>query len=196
MEREIELTNNHFLQIKQEESPDDPRSWDNLGIMACFHRRYSLGDDNIPFHSDDFNSWSEMEEHLRTNLKAVVILPLYLYDHSGITMNTTGFSCRWDSGQVGLIYVTEEKMKEEYGEINEENLAKAKRVLEGEVKTYDSYLTGDIYSFKLVKKSTCDHGHVHEELVDSCGGFYGSDPDKNGMWDHIGEQYRPMLKTA
>ena len=25
----------------------------------------------------------------------VVCLPLYLYDHGGITMNTTGFACSW-----------------------------------------------------------------------------------------------------
>ena len=31
-------------------------------------------------------------------MEGMVILPLYLYDHSGITMNTTGFSCPWDSG--------------------------------------------------------------------------------------------------
>ena len=30
------------------------------------------------------------------------ILPLYLYDHSGITMNTSGFSCPWDLRAGGL----------------------------------------------------------------------------------------------
>ena len=34
-------------------------------------------------------------------LENVVILPLYLHDHSGLTMNTSGFHCPWDSGQVG-----------------------------------------------------------------------------------------------
>ena len=37
------------------------------------------------------------------------ILPLYLYDHSGLSMNTSGFSCPWDSGQVGWIYCNNEK---------------------------------------------------------------------------------------
>ena len=39
-------------------------------------------------------------------MDGMVILPLYLYDHSGITMNTCGFSCPWDSGQVGWIYAS------------------------------------------------------------------------------------------
>lgn len=44
-----------------------------------------------------------------------VILPLYLYDHSGITMNTCGFTCKWDSGQVGWIYCTKERFLKETG---------------------------------------------------------------------------------
>jgi len=43
----------------------------------------------------------------------VAILPLYLYDHSGITMSTGSFVGRapnadWDSGQVGFIYMDKE----------------------------------------------------------------------------------------
>ena len=46
------------------------------------------------------------------------MLPLYLYDHSGITMNTTGFNDRWDSGQVGFIYTTKDRVTELMGEKN------------------------------------------------------------------------------
>ena len=35
----------------------------------------------------------------------VAILPLYLYDHSGLTMSTNDFGDRWDSGCVGFIYM-------------------------------------------------------------------------------------------
>ena len=50
----------------------------------------------------------------------VVALPLYLYDHSGITMNTSGFSCPWDSGQVGWIYCTKKRFREETGYTEDE----------------------------------------------------------------------------
>lgn len=46
--------------------------------------------------------------------KYYIILPLFLYDHSGITMNTSGFNCPWDSGQVGIIYISKKKAKEEF----------------------------------------------------------------------------------
>jgi hypothetical protein len=173
-----------LLEIVHDDYPESPREWDNLGTMAIFHRRYEFGDENIPFSSDDFNSWSEMEQHIWNKEKAGVCLPIYMYDHSGITINTTGFSCPWDSGQVGFIYVTKKKLKEEYGKVNEETISRATKVLEGEVEIMDFYISGNVYGFNLYKTSTCDKGHEHRELIDSCHGFYGDDFETNGLLDH------------
>lgn len=183
------------------------------------------------------------------------ILPLYLYDHSGLTMNTSGFSCRWDSGQVGWIYCSHERCEKETGYTKEElfstnkhrrpkvgervkiasqadfgqvksisgkklvvdfdynkaldfrkpeNLVnvtfeditevlanRAEEMLEGEVETFDQYLTGDVYGFVL---ETNDGDHI-----ESCWGFYGDDFKENGMTDHIPDEYQDLvsnLKTA
>ena len=94
-----------------------------------------------------------------------VILPLYLYDHSGITMNTAGFSCPWDSGQVGWIYATHEDVRKEYGSLD---LDRAESLLKSEVESYDHYLTGQCYGFKLYKG---------ENEIDSCWGFLGDMSD-------------------
>jgi hypothetical protein len=79
-----------------------------------------------------------------------LILPLYLYDHSGITINTTGFSCPWDSGQIGWSFVSNDKIKEEYGIINNETLARAENVLKAEIKDYDYYISGECYGYRLL----------------------------------------------
>lgn len=101
-----------------------------------------------------------------------VMLPLFLYDHSGITMSTSRrgwpFNCPWDCGQVGWIYATTEKIREEYGDLSAESLKKATDLLVAEVETYDQYLTGDVWGY-VVKCSMC------KEVVDSCWGFFGSD---------------------
>ena len=62
-------------------------------------------------------------------------------------MNTTGFSCPWDSGQVGWVFVSKKKVREEYGvkRITESLVEKVTEILKGEVKTYDMYLTGELY---------------------------------------------------
>ena len=110
-----------------------------------------------------------------------VMLPLYLYDHSGITMRTTGFSCPWDSGQVGFIYVTKEQLRKEYSvqRVTKATIAKAEKVLRGEVEVYDDHLTGNVwgYSIETISKATCDkcgHTSENEEFDDSCWGYYGN----------------------
>jgi hypothetical protein len=190
METEVVLPNNRIFRMFQDDYPESPRDWDNLGTMACFHRRYTLGDKDIPFSSDDFNGWDEMEEYILKSLDAAVVLPLYLYDHSGITMNTTGFNCRWDSGQIGFIYITKDKIMKEYGvkRIRRQLKEKVEKMLVNEVEVYDQYLTGDVYCFSIVKVTKCDEGHEHETTEDSCSGFYGYDIKINGILDHISEE--------
>lgn len=147
--------------------PENPRHWDNLGTMVCFHKRYNLGDEHNYKHND-YSGWDEMKKDIIKNENVGVILPLYLYDHSGITMNTTGFSCGWDSGQVGFIYVSKKKMLEEYGGkiVTKKLKERIKGYLENEVKTYDKYLTGDVYRVEVFKNG---------EEVHSCFGFYSEE---------------------
>lgn len=179
---EFKLPNNRVLKVGQDECPLNPREdWDNLGNMICFHRRYCLGDYELSKEYEP-NDYYKLKER-----KDVVILPLYLYDHSGITMNTKGFSCRWDSGQVGFIYVTHETIRKEFGvkRVTQELREKVKGYLEGEVEVYDQYITGDVYYFSIYQKETCNLGCEHEEIEDTIGGFFGYDIKENGILDHI-----------
>jgi len=130
----------------------------------------SLGKDIPDYFVDDMLSALRLEEmtKLAEQINGLVILPLFLYDHSGITMNTTGFSCPWDSGQVGWIYAAEDDIVKEYGSLTPENMEKARTLLQGEVEYYDHYLRGDCYGFQLYKD---------DEELDSCWGFIGDPTD-------------------
>ena len=166
------------LKLVQDSSADSPREWDNLGTMVCFHNRYDLGD-NHNYNSDDYNNWEEMKKAIEKEENTAVILPLYLYDHSGISISTGAFSCRWDSGQIGFIFISKEKAVQEFG--GKIVTAKLKErlvgILEGEVETYDQYVRGEMYGFQIVDE---DDNHI-----DSCYGFYGTDFATNGMLDYI-----------
>lgn len=122
----------------------------------------------------------------------LVWLPIYALRHSGIWLSTTknfnGYTCQWDTSFAGIIYVENDKMIEEYGDLSADSRSKAIAQLESEVKTYEQYLQGDIYGF-----TTFD---AEDEAIDSCGGFYGSDPFDNGMSEHIAFQYHSLLKQA
>lgn len=166
--------------IYVDDSAESPRSWDNMGTMACWHRKYNLG---------DVRPKESPTEWLKANApKGSVVLPLYLYDHSGITMSTGSFNDPWDSGQVGWIICTPEKIRKEYNvtRITQKLRAQVEQMLISEVKTYDHYLTGNVYGFSL----SDDEG----EMVDSCAGFYGDDLD--GMIEHAGKEHAEILKEA
>jgi hypothetical protein len=170
------------LEVVQDTDPESPRTWDNLGTMVCFHKRYELGD-KTDYRTEDYDSWEELKEGIIKNEGEVVILPLYLYDHSGITISTSSFSCRWDSGQVGFIFVSKDKIRKEG--IDE---TKVEEYLKGEVETYDQYLTGDVWGYNVYEVTTCSLGHEHKELVESCYGIYGHDEcEKEGqsMLEHM-----------
>ena len=166
----------YILEIFQDEPYDSPREWDPLGTMICFHRRYNLGDKH-DYNKNDYSTWTEMKEAIIEGENAKIILPLYLYDHSGITISTGSFSCGWDSGQVGWIFASEDRIKKECNVdvITDDVLDKVTKMLEGEVETYDQYLTGDVYGYRISKIDKCNHGHEHKDEIDSCWGFYGMD---------------------
>lgn len=118
--------------------------------------------------SIDF-SLSVLEE-LVSKLETITILPVFFYDHGGLSVNTGGFSCPWDSGQAGWIFATQQEATE-YG-IEKDSI---QSFLEKEVKELNMFLQGDVYKYILEEKNTCSYcGNVSYEFIDSCGGFYAS----------------------
>lgn len=171
------------LEIFQEEEPLDPREDENLGTMVCFHRRYDLGD-KTELKSSDFSSWEELESYLYKEEDALIAIPVFMYDHSGLSINTTGFSCPWDSGQVGYIYVSKEKVRKwcNCKRISEKLKELVKEILCSEVDLYNDYLSGNVYGFIVTDKKT-------NKRIDDCSGFYGEDFLKNSLYDYVSEYF-------
>ena len=99
----------------------------------------------------------------------VVLLPLFLYDHSMLSISTFSFLDRahhaeWDSGQVGFIYATREMIQQEYGAVNASTMEQAHKLLVAETESYDMYLRGECYGFRLYEDGV---------EIDSCWGFLG-----------------------
>lgn len=209
----------YTLEVIRDDYPDDTRNWSNLCTMVCWHSHYRLGDkhgfdnpDELMQHlyldvtskhwCDDHESddWRDVYKALKeTNL--ILIKAINMYDHSDITVSTSNsypYNDRWDAGCVGFIYVTKKTIFEECGGITEENWKeRADKYLEGEMKTYDQFLTGDVYGYRLTKKiiekEICPHcGEVIREYEDeveedSCFGFYGGCLEENGIIDCLGD---------
>lgn len=120
-----------------------------------------------------------------------LIRPLNLYDHGGITMSVSSFLGRaqhaeWNSGQVGWIFATPQDIQKEYGNLSKESYEKAENLLKSEVETYDYYLTGQCYGFRLYENG---------EETDICWGFLGcfSDVAKAIAGEALPESHRDMI---
>lgn len=188
------------LVIEQDEFPDDPRSWDNIGTMlCCYHPGYHLGDCNSNRETEEQlaeicrkygKSDEEIDEMTFVEEVRFILyqddicgLPLYITDHSGISMQTYRFDA-WDSSFVGLIfvekgfYLAQMCLKDEEGWKE-----KAKEALKSEIKIYSDFLEGNVYGWTLyeptiVIRQSMDGKELSRqideegEMVDSMCGFY------------------------
>ena len=149
------------------------RRYERMLDMICYRK-------DVPFGTYEHQRAVD-EALIKVIEQKYIVLPLYLYDHSGLTMNTTGFSCPWDSGQVGWVYASKEDALREFGGkvLTADKREKAENLMRGEVESYDLYLRGECYGFELYKDG---------ELEDSCWGFLGSLDDVRGyMEDYLPE---------
>ena len=116
-------------------------------------------------------------------------LPLWLYDHSGITMSCGArhypYNDQWDSGCVGWIVMLKEKAMSELGADEETWRERAMACMETSVKTYDQYLTGDVYGYTLYVEETGEGGKAEWVEIDSSWGFFGSDVMESGLAENV-----------
>lgn len=154
------LNDNRIVAVYLDEECESPRTaYDNLGTILYTSRTYLLGDKCVT---------RDQIEHEFDRSKAVW-LPIYAFIHSDITISTSPFNCRLDSGQCGEIYVTYEKIKAEYGwkKMSKKRVAQITKYLEGEIDTFNAYLAGNVYGFKTFDNTS------HAE-IDSVWGIYDS----------------------
>src|SRR5258708_32679686 len=133
------------ITIEQDQFADDPRNWDNLGQMICWHRNYDLGDKHEFDEPQDF----------KTSFKhGDIALPLYLYDHSGLRMKVGNFNgllpqghAEFDTMCVGWIVARREKYLTEFNQkrTSMKIRDKVREILKEEVKAYDEFLSGQVY---------------------------------------------------
>ena len=123
-----------------------------------------------------------------------VIQPLYLYDHSGLSISTESFTGRavhaeWDSGMLGEIYCSYQDVEEAYGSLSEKTIERAAECLKAEVDEYDHYLRGNCYGFVITDETDTE--------VDSCWGFIGRlDEVKGWMNEQVDSEYEFLFDNS
>jgi hypothetical protein len=184
-EKTIDFANNIRLRIEQDQDPEFPGDWVNLGEIAYSSSRTTLGTENMP---------RERLDEIRDRIACgeLVGTPVYAYVHGGATISCgvqlkdkartwtfcNPFSCPWDSGQSGFVYCTKERAIAEFGKkvLTKAVREKALQRLANEVAIFNQYLTDDVYGFIVERLIRDPHGKnnvIDTEELSSCWGFYG-----------------------
>ena len=175
---------NHEIAIEYDDSPENPREWDNICEIHHWHSRCNLGDIR-------HTSTESVEEMLaKAKRQGDIVMALHCYEHGGITISLNSFAGRlpqghyeFDSGQVGFVVIRRKKMLEEFNKktFTAKLKKRAREIAEAEVETFNAYLNGNVY------------GYIVDYDGDSCWGFYSikdAIEEAKSMIDYIVKQER------
>lgn len=184
-----------IIKIYKDLWSDSPRDWDNLGTIIGYHRSYDLSDIDFPQAGDYGSLYADFKEYLKSQsltIEDIIYTPVYMYDHSGISLSSTPFSCRWDSGHYGYHFVTKSKVRSKYGvkNISPKLRTTILQILDNELNIYNDYINGNCYEFRIYANDTDDC------CIDQCGGFIGSlDNVKLSIAEHIDPSLYDQLQA-
>ena len=179
-----------LVQVVPDPDAESPREWDNLWTWATtpgagygdikpdFQKEARKGYCQKHFYRpEDFHG--ETGGLDREFKKAHLIVPLYLYRHSGDVISAGGYGAawpdkQWDSGCMGFAFVSREKVKAEFNckRVTKRIRARALDCLEGEVQAMNAVNFGLVYGIKVTNLET--------EEEDSCWGFVCPDTGELG----------------
>lgn len=98
----------------------------------------------------------------------IAIMPVFIYEHSMISISTGSYGDPWDSGCAGFAYIEKSKYEKMCGK-DTWDIKLARQNIEMEVHTYDQYLQGDVYCYQDEKYDVDTDSFESDE---SCGSFY------------------------
>lgn len=161
------------IHIYYDEDAINPREgMDCLGSFVMFHNNYEFSDVH---QREKFRTPKDFSDFVKDN--KCVVMPVYMLDHSGQTISVYPFNDQWDSGQIGYIYVTYEKIKKEYNlkVVNYRRINSVKAILAEEIALLDKWVRGDVFGYIMTNSKG--------EQIDSCWGYYS---ENEAIEDAIG----------
>lgn len=183
MYRETMTIKGYPISIFQE-STESPRLWTE-SVLVTAHKHFSNNDAELPVDASSIKE--AFIRHLAEKdllQDDIIFVPIYLYEHSGISLSTSPFSCRWDSGQLGYLYEVKEHLRQEFqvAEIDSALEALIIQRLQREIEEFSAWLNGETFAYYI------------EGLQYACGGFYGSDHEASGLISSATEQIEYLLQ--
>jgi len=146
----------------QDEITNSPDEWGDENLfLVNYHRDFQVERPDI-ITKDEVRGWYQDEE--TRQMKEYHIFTLSCLVHSGVWLSLSeSFGCDpggWDTSHVGIVLVSKKEAK---------SRSEAIKLAEGLIKTWNMYLTGDVYC--LVKETY--NRKKEPKDMDTLGGVYG-----------------------
>lgn len=157
---EIEKEPEYFLKITNDDCANYPYEDDDRAILFSNHRSYNWNDVKLEELLDKFEEVPKNVDELVELLNKASeynYVAIYGYDHSGLSVSLTPFSCTWDSGLLGILRI-------------DKDCTDPQKVAEDWVKTVNMWLHGYVYCVQVINELG--------ECVDSICGIYAKNAEE------------------
>ena len=214
---EYKLKSGNILRVEQDINAESPNTWSNEDMFLVYeHRDFTVKREG--FIPDIINEYLQDDPNERSmEFDDYYIFPVDAYIHSGVHLSLSDTESypdpdrRWDVSTTGFVLVKKEKeLSEDKAKEYAEGLLETwNQYLSGDVYGFTVLKPIETYTITeeelsrlrigfdqddpdatILYREFLDKAVVsteHKEL-DSCWGFYGSDPKENGILDHIDDE--------
>lgn len=176
---EMKVMEDGFVRVVQyDPDPMSPREWDNTTIFTGLDRY--LPDEAGLARSGDF-----VADVVAKYGDNVLLVPIYVYDHSGVSYSTgdpirpgepvpsgAEHGDRWDTSMAGFAIITEDNVRKMHGAADAKAWEQSVKNADGEVADYGRYVNGEVYRFTEYD--------LDGQWSDSVGGFYSTEEALDG----------------
>lgn len=179
---------NWELKIEYDEFAESPRDWDSaLGKFCVSNRCRYIKDESGLRAANELTWYDKKADRAKLESMGYIVLPLSVYDHSGVKIYIGEKCDDWDSAQIGWYIINKEEVRKACNikRISEKWRERIIAIAKDEVKTFNAYYNGEVYNFTLSRNG---------EEVDSCGGFYDNSDKYLGfiesMYEYLPKEFR------
>jgi hypothetical protein len=152
-----------------------PEDWFRAKLTDWAEARRGISeriDRNIDVFLERIEDW-DLHQLMNRFVQNNMLVPIMAYEDGGITIRAYNYGNfpdkQWDCGQLGFIYVSYEDILKNWGGKGKlpgvRAMKSARRCLEAEIEEYNSFLTGEVYGYKMFDPDGNE--------TDSCWGFIG-----------------------
>jgi len=196
MKLQYKLKENYILKLWKDVDIENPNYDNNINMFLVYdHRQFYIKREGFK-PIDIYNYLTAITDYEKDNVidySDYHIFTVFAYIHSGVSLSLQHQGYKFDTSSTGFILIKKDLLQQGAGNIEKDlNKEEATKFAQSLINEWNIYLYGDVYGFTLIEQNKCKHcGHIEEEELDSCGGFYKTTHIDliEEILNHIGKEY-------